>query len=121
MNHPSKLSAAFSGALRTFSYWIAAGSVGHPLLEGIEYRQVMLAEPSLMEQAYAIFANIIELDQQGMPVNAKYAEHRAAQWIRSYCDRGFQVMPPFESWELELNEPPPREDPKPWPTACARK
>ena len=121
MNHPSKLSADFSGTLRTFSYWIAAGSVGHPLLEGVEYRQVMLAEPSLMEQAYAIFANVIEFDQQGTPVNAKYAEHRAAQWIRSYCDRGYQVVPPFEAWEVELNGPPPREDPKPWPTAGARK
>src|SRR5215467_3231387 len=82
MNHPSKLSPAFSGTLRTFSYWIAAGSVRHPLLEGIEYRQIMLAEPSLTEGAYAIFANVIEFDQRGMPVNAKYAEHRTAQWIQ---------------------------------------
>ena len=67
MNHPPKLSAAFSGALRTFGYWIAAGCVGHPLLEGIEYRQLILAERSLMEQAYAIFANVIEFDEQGAP------------------------------------------------------
>jgi hypothetical protein len=88
-------------------------------LEEIEYRQTMLAEPSLMEQAFAIFANVIEFDQRSMPVNAKYAEHRAAKWIRSYCDRGYRVVPPFESWEVELHEPPPREDPKPWPKACA--
>jgi hypothetical protein len=102
--------------LRTFSYWVATGSVGHPLLDGIEYRQVMLAEPSLMEQAYAIFANVIEFDQRGIPVNAKYAEYRAAQWIRRYCDAGYQVVPPFESWEVELHRPPPIQDPKPWPT-----
>ncbi|MGJ4931897.1 DUF7677 family protein [Bradyrhizobium sp. HKCCYLS2038] len=120
MNHPTRLSAAFSGALRTFSYWIAGGSVGLPLLDGIEYRETMLAEPSLMEQAFAIFANVIEFDPEGTPVNAKYAEHRAAQYIRAYCDRGFQVVPPFEPWEVALHRPPPREDPKPWPVANQR-
>jgi hypothetical protein len=115
MEYPPKLSPAFSGTLRTFSYWIATGSVGNPLLKGIEYRQIMLKEPSLMEQAFAIFANVIEFDGQGKPLNAKYAEHRAAQWIRQYCDPGYQVSPPFEGWEVELYGPPPREDPKPWP------
>ena len=28
---------SFSGALRTFSFWIANGTVGHPLLDGIDY------------------------------------------------------------------------------------
>jgi hypothetical protein len=99
VKHPHKLSHSFSGALRTFSYWVAAGSVGLPLLEGLEYRQPMLEEPSLMEMAYAIFANVIEFDEHGEPVNAKYAEHRAAQYIRSYCDPTYVVAPPFEAWE----------------------
>ncbi|OGT88714.1 MAG: hypothetical protein A2286_07315 [Gammaproteobacteria bacterium RIFOXYA12_FULL_61_12] len=119
MKNPSKLSHSFSGALRTFSYWVATGSVGHPLLEGIEYRQTMLEEPSLMEMAYAIFANVIEFDEQGEPINAKYAERRAAQYIRSYCDPEYVVTPPFEAWEQELYGPPPRKDPKPWPEVGA--
>ena len=57
--HPRHLSHSFSGALRTFSYWVANGSVGLPLLEGVEYRQTILEEPSLMEMAYAIFANVM--------------------------------------------------------------
>lgn len=115
MKYPPRLSRSFSGALRTFSFWIANGTVGLPLLEGVDYRQVMVEEPSLLEQAYAIFANVIELDEDGEPLNAKYAEHRAAQYIRSYCDPGYVVHPPFEAWEQELHGPPPREDPKPWP------
>ena len=114
--YPRKLSPEFSGALRTFSFWIANGTVGHPLLEGIDYRPEMLASPSLMEQAYAIFANVIEFSGDGMPTNAKYAEYRAAQYIRSYCDPAYMVSPPFESWEVELFGPPPREDSKPWPS-----
>jgi len=115
MKHPPRLSHSFSGALRTFSYWVAAGSVGLPLLAGVEYRQTMLEEPSLMEMAFAIFANVVELDDEGAPINAKYAEHRAAQYIRSYCDPGYVVTPPFEAWEQALHGPPPREDIKPWP------
>jgi hypothetical protein len=117
MKHPPKLSHAFSGALRTFSFWIANGTVGLPLLEGIKYRQAMLEGPSLMEQAYAIFANVIEFDESGSPINAKYAEYRAAQYIRSYCDQQYKVVPPFETWEQELYDPASKFDSKPWPTA----
>lgn len=115
-SYPRKLSQDFSGALRTFSFWIANGTVGHPLLKGIDYRPEMLLSPSLTEQAYAIFANVIEFSEDGMPTNAKYAEYRAAQYIRSYCDRTYVVSPPFEGWEVELFGPPPREDSKPWPS-----
>lgn len=50
-----KLSNSFSGALRTFSFWIANGTVGFPLLEDIDY-SCIFDEPSALEQAYAIFA-----------------------------------------------------------------
>jgi len=114
MSRPSKLTHEFSGALRTFSYWVATGSVGHPLLEGIDYRSVMIEEPSLMEMAFAIFANVIEFNDQGEPLNAKFAEFRAAQHIRQYCQSEYVVVPPFEDWEMTLYGPPPRKDPQPW-------
>ena len=69
----------------------------------------------MLEIAYAIFANVLEFDESGAPVNAKYAEYRAAQYIRQYHDSSYQVSPPFEAWEQELYAPPPRNDPKPWP------
>lgn len=118
--YPKKLSPEFSGALRSFSFWIANGSVGLPLLEGIDYRPELLASPSVMEQAYAIFANVIEFSGDGMPTNAKYAEYRAAQYIRSYCDSAYVVEPPFEDWEVELFGPPPLKDSKPWPSELKR-
>jgi len=86
------------------------------LLEGIDYRSEMLASPGLMEQAYAIFANVIEFSDDGIPTNAKYAEYRAAQYIRGYCDSTYKVDPPLEGWEVQLFGPPPRQDSKPWPT-----
>ena len=118
--HPLKLSHAFSGALRTFSFWMANGSVGLPLLDGIDYRQALLESPSLMEEAYAIFANVIEFSEDGEPINAKYAEYRAAQCIRRWCDSTYVVNPPFEGWEVELYSPAPKHDPKPWPEGFVR-
>jgi hypothetical protein len=107
-----KLSHSFSGTLRTFSYWVANGTLGHEILKGIEYRSVVMEEPSSLEQVYAIFANVIELDDAGDVVNAKHAERRAAQWLRRYIDPTYEVLPPLEQWEVELHSPPPRVDPK---------
>ena len=81
-----KLSHSFSGALRTFSFWVANGTLGNPILEGIDYRSTVFCEPSALEQVYAIFANVLEFDEAGLVQNAKYAERRAAQWLRSYID-----------------------------------
>ena len=97
-----KLSSSFSGALRQFSYWVANGTVGLPLLENIDYISAFKEEPSLLEQVYAIFANNIEMDENGIVLNAKYAEKRAAQYIRQYCDRNYSIEKPFEGWEVAL-------------------
>ncbi len=107
----SRLSHSFSGALRTFSFWVANGTLGLPVLEGIEYQFVLTEEPSAMEQVYAIFANVIVLDDRGKVLNAKHAERRAAEWLRSYIDPSYIVEPALEDWELALHEAPPREDP----------
>lgn len=100
---PSGLSHGASGALRRFAGWVARGSVGHPLLEGIEYWDDLRDSPSQMETLFAIFANNLQLDADGEPTNEKYAERRAAIWLYSYCT-GQQPPgePPLEAWEVEL-------------------
>jgi len=103
-----KLSNSFSGALRTFAYFIASGT--HYQLKGTEYLDLFGEEPSAIEQAFAIFANVIELDENGTVLNAKYAEKRAIDYIRSYCDSEFKVEPPYEVWETELYSAPPIKD-----------
>ena len=95
-----KLSNSFSGALRTFTYFIASGT--HYQLKGVNYLKLFGEEPSAIEQTFAIFANVIELDDKGNVLNAKYAEKRAVDYIRSYCEPGFNVAPPYEDWEIEL-------------------
>ncbi|MFJ4717339.1 hypothetical protein [Streptomyces sp. NPDC088785] len=100
----SHLSPGASGALRRFAGWLARGSAGHPLLEGVDYWEELRASPSQMEICFAIFANVLELDERGEPVNEKYAERRAAAWLHRYCTG---VLPPgepdIEPWECRLH------------------
>lgn len=104
----ARLSHDFSGALRTFAYFMTSGS--HYMLKGIDYLSLYGSEPSVIEQVYAIFANVIELDDDGNVLNFTHAQKRATDYVRWYCDPAFQVVPPFEPWETELYGPPAMED-----------
>lgn len=95
-----RVSPSLSGAVRLFSFWIANGTVGHPLLDEVDYTCIF-EEPSALEAAYAVFMNCLELDAEGNVLNAKAAERRAAQYILAYCT-GQQPDPEFEQWELAL-------------------
>lgn len=108
-NSMAKLGDSVSGALRTFGFWLANGTVGYPLLEGIDY-SCIFHEPSALQAAMAIYANVLRMDESGRVLNAKAAEGRAAQFIRSYVDPTYVVDPPLEDWEVALHEPPGRAD-----------
>ena len=94
-----KLSNSVSGAFRTFSYFLANGT----MLEGIAYLDLFGNEPSAIEQTFAIFANVLEFDDEGEVTNLRHAEKRATDYLRSYCDPEFHVEPPFEQWEIALH------------------
>jgi len=73
------------------------------MLEGVEYLDLFGTEPSAIEQTFAIFANVLEMDDQGEVINLKYAEKRATDYLRSYCDSSFRVDPPLADWEIALH------------------
>ncbi|MFJ3339495.1 hypothetical protein [Streptomyces sp. NPDC086766] len=99
----SHLSHGASGALRRFAGWIARGSAGHPILNEIDYCEELRESPSQMEICVAIFANVLELDEHGEPVNEKYAERRAAAYLYLYCTGKLPPgEPDIEPWECEL-------------------
>ena len=103
------LSHSVGGAIRTLSFWMANKSLAHPSLEKVDY-SCIFHEPSALEQAYAIYANVLEINDMGQVINAKHAEERAAQYILQYIT-GQKATPPFEDWEVALHQPPPRIDP----------
>ena len=99
----TRLSHGASGALRRF-----AGRVARhlPLLDGIEYWDELRDSPTQPETVFAIFANVLELDDQGEPVNEKYAQRRAAVWLRQYrTGRTPEGEPPLAGWDVELYQP----------------
>ncbi len=99
----TKLSPGASGAIRRFAGWVARGSVGHPMLEGIDYWADLKDSPSQMEICFAIFANVLEFDDVGEPLNEKHAERRAAAWLYQYCTGDLPPgEPALEPWECEL-------------------
>ena len=73
------------------------------MLEGVDYLDLYGSEPSAIEQVYAIFANVLEFDEDGNIINLKHAEKRATDSLRAYCDPSFEVDPPYEDWEVALH------------------
>tara|TARA_R110001592_G_scaffold341938_2_gene631383 strand:- start:806 stop:1156 length:351 start_codon:yes stop_codon:yes gene_type:complete len=106
-----QLSNDFKSALRHFAYYYTNGTIpfvigDESLLKDIDYREALKEEASLVEQAFAIFANTIEMDSNGKVLNQTHAMKRAAQWIRFVCrteNDDFKVEPEFEDWEVELH------------------
>jgi len=101
-----RLSNSFSGTLRTFAYFMASGT--QYTLEGVDYLPLYGNDPGAFEMVYAIFANVLEMDENGEVLNAHYAQKRATDYLRAYCNPDFKVDPPYEEWEMELYGPPPR-------------
>lgn len=92
-------------SLRFFAFFLANDTIDVDLLEGIDYRPALMQYGSALEMAFAIFTNILEIDEEGRVTNDALAQERVAQWIRHYCDPSYYVEPPFEPWETELAGP----------------
>ena len=99
-----KLSNSFIGALRTFAYFMASGTQN--TLQGVNYLSLYGKEPSAIEKVFAIYANVIELDENGNVLNAKYAEKRATDYLKLCLIPDFKIEPAYEDWEIELHNPP---------------
>lgn len=79
----SSLSTGTVAAFSRFALWVANSSVGHPLMEGTDYSDV-LSDPSCMEQVFAVFGNVLRLDADGEPLNFRHAQRRVALYLYRY-------------------------------------
>lgn len=89
-------------SLRFFAFFVANGTLAVDLLGDIDYRSELVDTGSNLEMVFAVFANVLEVDESGQVTNHDGAAYRAAQWIRAHCDDAYEVEPPFEDWEVEL-------------------
>jgi hypothetical protein len=98
----AQLSEDVRASFRFFAFYLANGTLVIDLLEEFDYRPAVMSFGSGLEQVFAIFANVLDVNDAGEVTNYGDAEYRAAQWIRSICDRTYEVDPPFADWEKEL-------------------
>lgn len=96
-----RLSNELRSELRFFAFYLVNRTLCLEVLRGVDYSPIF-SEASALEQAVAIYANVLDLDETGKVRNAGAAQRRAAQYIRSFLDPTYEVEPPFEDWELEL-------------------
>jgi len=106
------LSHGTSGAIRQFAGWFARGSVGYPLFDDgkpqghpdvEDYRRSLGENASAVETLFAIFANNLVLDDNGVPTNAKFAERRAAaEYFRYQTGQWPEGEPELGDGEGEL-------------------
>lgn len=90
--------------IRFFAFIVANGSLRVDEYGDLgDYRPALMEFGSPLEQLFAVFTNVLQLGPDGEPVNSGDATRRAAQYLRGYLDRTYEVTPPFEDWELELH------------------
>ena len=97
-----KLGDELRGHLRMFAYFLANRTLDLEILPGNLDYSAIFEEPSALEQVFAIWINIVELDDSGGVLNSAMANRRVAQYIRSYIDSKYVVVPPFTDSETEL-------------------
>ncbi|MEU1619457.1 hypothetical protein ABZ479_19435 [Streptomyces sp. NPDC005722] len=90
-------------SLRLFAFYLANGTIDLELLDGFDYRSTVFHSGSSLEQVFAIYGNVLQVDAYEAVLNDGDAQYRVAQWIRACCDPDYRVEPPFEAWETELH------------------
>jgi len=103
MSHMAQLPPSVRSEGRLFAFYLGNRTLALDILADVDYLDPN--DPGLgsaLETAFAIFLNVLDVDDRGQVTNAETAQRRAAQYLRSYCDPAYVVEPPFEDGEVEL-------------------
>ncbi len=96
----AKLSEDVRSELRELAWSLANGSLD--MGQEYDYRPLLREEPGFLENVFALWANVLDVDERGRVVNSDLARSRVEQYIRTWMDKGYTVDPPFADWEFEL-------------------
>jgi len=99
------LPSGVRAAGRFFAFFLGNGTLGYSSDTEIDFLEALAGDSgrgSALEMAFAIFLNVLEVDDAGVGTNSSLASRRASQYLRHYCDPTYEVVPPFEAWEKEL-------------------
>lgn len=88
-------------ALKIFGLAFGRIELPHNIIHNVDYLSVLFDGGSFLEETVTIFVNNLIVDKEGRVVNHEEATRRASQYIRSYMDSEYQVLPPFKEWEVD--------------------
>ena len=93
------------GKIHWFAYDLANGSLDRDIIDTTEYidHTGMFIYGYPLEQIFALWSNVLEIDENNKVTNEVAAKRRVAQYLRRWIDRDYVVEPPFENWETELH------------------
>ena len=94
---------AWKDSVKAFSISLGDGCLQPELLAGIDYVPGLFNCGSTLEAIYAVFSNVLTIDERGSPNNYEHACLRAAQCVKLWCVPGYRVEPEFAGWETELH------------------
>ena len=100
----AKLSEDVRADLRFLAFYLGNGTLQLQELPWVDYSDVLnsAGSGSVLEQAFAIWSNVLDIDPSGKVLNREAAQKRVAQYIRQQAEPTYIVDPPFEEWELQL-------------------
>jgi len=93
---------SFWSDLKRFVLAIANENFHNDLLGEAYFSSMVEQGSNFLESVFAVWGNVIRLNEQGETINTQQLELRVAQWIKSYLDESYQPYPVFEAWEYEL-------------------
>jgi hypothetical protein len=94
---------SWKDSVKAFSISLGDGRLQPDLLADIDYVPGLFNCGSTLEAIYAVFSNVLTIDERGNPTNQERAYFRAAQCVKQWCVPGYRVEPQFAGWETELH------------------
>ena len=99
----AQLHASIRAAIVDFAYALGNGTLDSGgLLRGVDYRPDIQRNSNELQLVFAVFTNVLQVDDDGRVTNAEYAKQRAAAVVRRYHQPSFVVDPPLADWEVAL-------------------
>ena len=100
----ARLPASVRAAVRDFAYALGNGTLDSTgLLRGIDYRPDFAKNSTELQLVFAVFTNVLQIDENGLITNAEEATRRAAAVVRHFHQPSFVVKPPLADWEVALS------------------
>jgi hypothetical protein len=95
------LSESIRSTVQYFAYRVGTGTLeSNGLLRGVDYRAALSRDFGQLQLVFAVFTNVLEVDDHGRVTNAPAATVRAAQVLRRLAQPSYVVDPPLADWEI---------------------